>query len=78
MEKLLMGYRQLTDKEKAILLDKEVGPDRDNEKDRLKGDIIKAHADICSFHELKKIDPGIEDYDYLLTLMIPDIKTLPL
>lgn len=78
IEKLLMGYRQLTDKEKAILLDKEVGPDRDKEKDRLKGNIIKAHTDICSFHELKKIDPGVEDYDYLLILMIPDIKNLQL
>ena len=78
MEKLLMGYRQLTSEEKAILLDKEVGSDRDNEKDRLKGDLIKAHADICDFHKLKNIDPGIEDYDYLLTLMIPDIKNLQL
>lgn len=78
IEKLLMGYRQLTDDEKKALRDKAVGSERDNEKDRLKGDIIKAHADICSFHELKKIDPGIEDYDYLLTLMIPDIKNLQL
>ena len=78
IEKLLMGYRQLTDDEKKALRDKAVGSERDNEKDRLKGYIIKAHADICSFHELKKIDPGIEDYDYLLTLMIPDIKNLQL
>ena len=54
-----MGYRQLTDDEKKTLRDKVVGSERDNEKDRLKGDIIKAHADICSFHELKKIDPGM-------------------
>ena len=78
IEKLFMGYRQLTDDEKTVLLNKEVGAERDAEKTRLKRDIIKAHADICSFHELKNIDPGIEDYDYLLTLMIPDIKNLTL
>lgn len=78
MEKLLMGYRLLTDAERTVLLNKEVGTERKDEKDRLKGDTIKAHADICPFCELKNIDPGIEDYDYLLTLMIPDIKNLRL
>lgn len=76
MEKLLMGYRLLTETERAVLLNKEVGLERKSEKDRLRGDTIKAHADICPFGELKNIDPGIEDYDYLLTLMIPDIKNL--
>lgn len=78
MEKLLMGYRPLTEVEKSVLLDKEVGTERSGEKDRLKGDTIKAHADICPFCELKNIDPGIEDYDYLLMLMMPDIKNLRL
>ena len=78
MEKLLMGYRLLTEAERAVLLNKEVGTERNDEKDRLKGDTIKAHADICPFGELRNIDPGIEDYDYLLTLMIPDIKNLRL
>lgn len=78
MEKLLMGYRRLTEAEMAILLDKKIGTERNDEKDRLKGDIIKAHADISPFRELKTIDPGIEDFDYLLTLMIPDIKNLRL
>lgn len=78
IEKLLMGYRLLTEAEKTNLLNKEAGTERNDEKDRLKGDIIKAHADICPFSELREIDPGIEDYDYLLTLMIPDIKDLQL
>lgn len=79
VEKLLMGYRPLSESEKTALLKIGIGTDEYNkEKDRLKGDAIKAHADICPFKELKNIDPGIEDYDYLLTLMIPDIKNLPL
>lgn len=78
MEKLLMGYRLLSEQEKTVLLEKRVGKERNDEKNRLKGDTIKAHTDICPFSELKNIDPGIEDYDYLLTLMIPDIKNLRL
>lgn len=79
MEKLLMGYRPLTESEEVVLLAKKVGTkDYKDEKDRLKGDTIKAHADICSFCKLKNIGSGAEDYDYLLTLMIPDIKTLKL
>ena len=70
MEKLLMGYRTLTSKEKEDLKKGR------KTKDELKGDLIKAHADICPFSELKDLDPGVEDYDYMLTLVLPDINEI--
>jgi hypothetical protein len=77
VEKLLMGYRILNQKEKGELIglqnDKTAFKDK---VDKLKGDPTKAHPDICPFSELKVIDPGVEDYDYLLSLAIPDIKAL--
>lgn len=70
MEKLLMGYRTLTSKEKEDLKKGR------KTKGELKGDLIKAHADICPFSELKVLDPGVEDYDYMLTLVLPDINEI--
>lgn len=70
MEKLLMGYRTLTSKEKEDLKKGR------KTKGELKGDLIKAHADICPFNELKVLDPGVEDYDYMLTLVLPDINEI--
>ena len=77
VEKLLMGYRILNQKEKKDIMEMGIGTEAySDERGRLKGDPIKAHLDICPFSELKVIDPGVEDYDYILNLAIPDIKAL--
>lgn len=77
VEKLLMGYRILNQKEKEGITKLGIGTESyKTKRGLLKGDPTKAHLDICPFSELKVIDPGVEDYDYLLSLAIPDIKAL--
>ncbi len=77
VEKLLMGYRILNQKEKEGITKLGIGTESyKTKRGLLKGDPTKAHLDICPFSELKEIDPGVEDYDYLLSLAIPDIMAL--
>ena len=73
IEKLLMGYRALTDDELSRFSPEMDTAEFDRLKDSLKNKVYRAHLDIQPFDLLHTIDKGIEDYDYVLSLMIPDI-----
>lgn len=72
IEKLLMGYRTLTDEELAGF-DGLSNKEFDARKGELKKGVCRAHIDILPFDMLVRIDSGAEDFDYLLSLMILDI-----
>lgn len=66
VEELILGFRPLTPSEKykfSILLGKE----KDNYRIS-KRDDEKAHVDLCSYQELRRINPGDMRYDYFLML----------
>lgn len=65
IEKLLSGYRALTDAEAAA-----AQKDAD-EKQRLKSAPYYAHLDICPFEELERIDPKVLQYDLDVIRTIP-------
>ena len=73
MEKLLMGYRALTPNERKKCQELYGSDDFEKYKNELKNGIQRAHLDICPFEDLPCCDPGIEDYDYIISVMIPDI-----
>ena len=71
VEKLILGYRPLSETERyefSALHDSE----RDSYRKR-KRDSEKAHVDLCSYHDLKRINPKDMRYDYFLILAIPEI-----
>ena len=74
---LFLIFLILNQKEKEGITKLGIGTESYNAvRDRLKGDPTKAHLDICPFSELKVIDPGVEDYDYMLSLVLPDINEI--
>lgn len=79
VEKLLTGYRALTDKEwDSLLLYRKNGKEDNFKKfndyrNSLKNWPTRAHADLCSFEELKRVDPDICHFDYDLCKAIPGI-----
>ena len=64
-EKLLSGYRALTEEET------EAAKKDANEKQRLKSAPYYAHLDICSFEMLKQVDPDVLQYDSDVLRTIP-------
>lgn len=74
VEKLLMGFRPLTDYEYKSLMQMSADEQKD-EKKRLKK-ICHAHLNICSFEELYNSDPGSIKYDEDLVRAIPAILKL--
>lgn len=74
IEKLLMGYRALTEKEMELFDGNLSKEEFAGLKGELKDKASRAHLDILPFSELIVKDSGAEDYDYLLSLMLPDIQ----
>ena len=67
IEKLLMGFRPLTEEESDnIRLGKET-------KRNLRDGRLKAHLDICSYKMLQQVDPDVCKYDVNITKSIPYI-----
>lgn len=65
VEKLILGYRPLDEMEKykfGILIGNEKNCYRIERKNK------KAHVDLCSYHELRRIHPHDMKYDYFLML----------
>ena len=73
IEKLLMGYRALTDTELEKFSNTLSKDEFDKMKQELKDKACRAHLDILPFDMLVRLDSGVEDFDYLLSLMIADI-----
>lgn len=72
-EKFIMGYRSLNNNE-ILKYESLFGKDRDDYLLKLKrnaGD--PAHIDLCSYHDLRRIDPDDLKYDSFLVLCIPEI-----
>lgn len=66
VEELILGFRPLNPSEKykfAVL----TGKEKDNYRKR-KRDDEKAHVDLCSYQELRRINPGDMRYDYFLMI----------
>ena len=73
VEKLIMGYRKLNPKE-CFKYESYLGQKRKNYIKSLKrNDSDPAHIDICSYHDLRRIDPDNMKYDSFLVLAIPKI-----
>lgn len=73
VEKFIMGYRRLKDKER-LKYESLLGRERDDYVKRLKRNASDpAHIDLCSYHELRRIDPDDLKYDSFLVLCIPEI-----
>ena len=68
-EKLLSGYRALTEEETAAAK-KDV-----DEKQRLKSAPYYAHLDICPFEMLKHIDPDVLQCDIDVLRTIPYLQS---
>lgn len=75
VEKLIMGFRPLNEAERFE--DEKLAPypvKRNKYRDDLKKDMNKlAHIDICSYTDLRRIDPNNMKYDSFLMLGIPHI-----
>lgn len=70
VEKLVLGFRPLTDQER--LEDEQLfGSDRQAYRKRLKDNGI--HIDLCSYRDLRRIDPGNMKYDCFLMIAAPRI-----
>lgn len=67
MDKLLSGYRALTEAE-SLAAQKDP-----SEKKRLRASPHFAHLDICSFEQLEQIDPEVCAYDRDVLRVIPDM-----
>lgn len=75
VEKLIMGFRPLNEKER--LDDERLSPykakrkqNRNNLKNRVES---PAHIDLCSYNDLRRINPDDMKYDSFLMLAIPKI-----
>jgi len=71
VEELVLGYRPLNPVELWEFSTK-IGEERDIYRKR-KRDTEKAHVDLCSCHDLRRINPSDLRYDYFLILAIPII-----
>ena len=72
VEKLLLGFRPLSEKEQ--LEDEQLfGKDRKDYRKSLKKRGI--HIDLCSYRDLRRINPGDMKYDCFLIIAIPRIYT---
>ena len=75
VEKLILGYRPVNLQERlmdeSLVID---GVKRKEYRKRLKNNWrFPVHIDICSFSDLRRIDPDTLKYDSFLMLSIPDI-----
>jgi hypothetical protein len=75
VEKLLMGFRPLNNEER--IEDERLSPYKDKRKEyrnSLKKNIeILSHIDLCSYSDLRRVDPDNMKYDSFLMLAIPKI-----
>lgn len=70
-EKLILGYRPLNAREMTEF-ESLFGQEKSAYLSRLKNDPSSpAHIDLCSFRDLRRIDPGNMKYDSFLVLAIP-------
>ena len=71
--KLIMGFRPLNEKERMkdeVLF----GAEKRQYRNKLKKNALDpAHIDLCSFAELRRINPSDLKYDSFLMLAIPGI-----
>ena len=73
VEKLIMGYRKMK-VEECFKYESYLGQKRkDYLKSLKKKSSDPAHIDICSYHDLRRIDPDNMKYDSFLMLAIPKI-----
>lgn len=74
VEKLIMGYKPMSNKQK-LEYGSLFGDARKQYAKKIKKDIFNelSHIDLCSFAELRRIDPDNMKYDSFLMLGIPDI-----
>ena len=73
VEKFIMGYRRLNNNE-ILKYESLFGKDRDDYLMKLKRNASDpAHIDLCSYHDLRRIDPDDLKYDSFLVLCIPEI-----
>ena len=73
VEKLILGFRPLNDIERSRY-ETLLGDQRKAYAKNLKGKAIApAHTNICSFKDLRRIDPDNRKYDSFLMLAIPKI-----
>ena len=74
VEKLIMGYKPMSNKQKQEY-GSLFGDARKQYAKKIKKDVFKelSHIDLCSFAELRRIDPDNMKYDSFLMLGIPDI-----
>lgn len=75
VEKLTMGFRPLNDNERFE--DEKLATSTEKRKeyrDGLKKDVTKlAHIDLCSYNDLRRVNPNDMKYDSFLMLAIPTI-----
>ena len=73
VDKLIMGFRPLTDEER-LCYETLFGRRRYEYWRHLKNDASSpSHIDLCSYRDLRRIDPGNLKYDSFLMLAIPII-----
>lgn len=70
VEKLILGFRPYTIQER-FTIESLFGEARKNYRNYLKDKLV--HFDLCSYRNLRRIDPGNIKYDYFLMLAIPHI-----
>lgn len=70
VDKLIMGFRPVDDKER-LLGDSLFGDKRRDYRKSLQRENAPSHIDICSFRDLRRVDPDSMKYDSLLLLAIP-------
>lgn len=70
VEKLLLGFRPLSEKE-HLEDEQRFGKDRQEYRKQLKKDGI--HIDLCSYRDLRRINPGDMKYDCFLMIAMPRI-----
>lgn len=76
VEKLILGYRPLNDEERAYDENLQMlgcGKNKDYRKMLKRRDNDPAHIDLCSYIELRRINPNDLKYDSFLMLAIPII-----
>lgn len=73
VEKLILGYRPMNDKERSVYESYCGKKRKDYVKKLKKRDVNPVHIDLCSYHNLRRIDPDNMKYDSFLMLAIPKI-----
>lgn len=75
VEKLIMGYKPMS-KDQRLEYEKQFGKKREQYTKELKRPVDLehlSHIDLCSFADLRRIDPDNMKYDSFLVLCIPEI-----